>query len=104
MHGRMARYTFTGDVQELAQKAEEGLLPIFQSQPGFKAYSVISSGDEIVSFSAWETAEQAGAANIAASEWVAENLGDDFELIETKIGEILFSTTLGVSTRAGAHA
>jgi heme-degrading monooxygenase HmoA len=104
MHGRMARYTYTGDVQELAQKAEEGLLPIFQSQPGFKAYSVISSGDEIVSFSAWETAEQAGAANTAASEWVAENLGDDFELTETKIGEILFSTTLGVSTIVGAHA
>ena len=101
----MARYTYTGgDVQELAQKAEGGLLPIFQSQPGFKAYSVISSGDEIVSFSAWETAEQAGAANTAASEWVAENLGDDFELTETKIGEILFSTTLGVSTIVGAHA
>ena len=104
MHGRMARYTYAGDVQELAQKAEEGLLPIFESQPGFKAYSVISSGDEIVSFSAWETAEQAGAANTAAAEWVAENLGDDFELTETKIGEILFSTTLGVTTNAGAHA
>ena len=81
MHGRMARYTYTGDVQELAQKAEEGLLPIFQSQPGFKAYSVISSGDEIVSFSAWETAEQAGAANTAASEWVAENLRGRFRAV-----------------------
>lgn len=103
MHGRMARYTYTGDVHELAQKAEEGLLPIFQSQPGFKAYSVIASGGEIFSFSAWESAEQAEAANAAASEWVAENLTDGFELSETKIGEILFSTTLGVSTAAGAH-
>jgi len=25
MHGRMARYTFSGNAQELAQKAEEGL-------------------------------------------------------------------------------
>ena len=100
----MARYTYSGDTQELAQKAEEGLLPIFQSQPGFKAYSVIASGDEIVSFSAWESAEQAEAANAAAAEWVAENLTDDFELSETKVGEILFSTTLGVSTKAGAHA
>jgi hypothetical protein len=104
MHGRMARYTYTGDVYELAQKAEEGLLPIFQSHAGFKSYSVIASGDEIFSFSAWESAEQAEAANAAAGEWVAENLTDGFELSETKIGEILFSTTLGVSTTAAAHA
>ena len=53
MHGRMARYAIQGDAHELARTAEEGMLPIFQSQPGFKAYSLLESGDEIISFSAW---------------------------------------------------
>ena len=104
MHGRMARYTVSGDVHEIARTAEDGMLPIFQSQPGFKAYSVLESGDEIISFSAWESAESAEAANKAAASWVAENLAGELALQETRIGEILFSTTLGVSTRAGATA
>ena len=104
MHGRMARYTFSGDASELAQRAEEGLLPIFQAQPGFRAYSVIASDGEIMSFSAWDSAEQAEAANAAAASWVAENMTNDIELKEARIGEILFSTTLGVSTKAGVGA
>jgi len=104
MHGRMARYTFSGDAQELAQRAEDGLLPIFRAQPGFKAYSLIESDGEIFSFSAWDSAEQAEAANAAAAGWVAENMTDDIDLKEARIGEILFSTTLGVSTKAGARA
>ena len=104
MHGRMARYTFSGDAQELGQKAEQGLLPIVQSQPGFKAYSVIAGDGEIVSFSAWETREAAEAANEAAADWVAENMSENLELQESRFGEILFSTALGVSTAAGARA
>lgn len=104
MHGRMARYTFSGDAQELAQRAEEGILPIFQAQPGFKAYTVIASEGEIMSFSAWDSAEQAEAANAAAAGWVAENMADDLDLKESRIGEIMFSTTLGVTTKAGATA
>jgi hypothetical protein len=103
MHGRMARYAFTGDAHELAQRAEDGLLPIFEVQPGFRAYSVIVSDGEIISFSAWDTAEQAEAANAAAAGWVAENM-NDIDLKEARIGEIAFSTTLGVSTKTGATA
>jgi hypothetical protein len=104
MHARIAKYTVTGDVQELARTAEEGLLPIFQAQPGFKAYSVVDIGGKIMSFSAWESAEAAEAANAAAAEWVAENMAGAVELQATHIGEILFSTALGVSTLAGARA
>jgi hypothetical protein len=100
----MARYTYTGDVQELAQRAEAGILPLFQSQPGFKAYSIAESDGEIISFSAWETAEAAEAANTAVASWVAENMTDEIELKEERVGEILFSTTLGVSTTAGITA
>ncbi len=105
MHGRMAKYTVSsGDVHELARTAEDGMLPIFKSQPGFKAYSLMESGNEIISFSAWESAEDAEAANKAAASWIAENLAGQIALEEAGIGEILFSTTLGVSTKAGATA
>jgi hypothetical protein len=103
MHARFARYTFSGNAQEIARKAEEGALPIFQSLPGFKAYSIAESDDEIFSFSVWETFEQAEAANIAVADWVSENLGDEITLIESRFGEILVSTTLGVTTASTAR-
>lgn len=104
MHGRYARYTYTGDVQELARKAEDGILPILQAQPGFRSYTVSESEGEILSVSAWDTAEAAEGANAAVADWVGANLADQLDLQETRIGEILFSTLLGVSTKTGATA
>jgi hypothetical protein len=100
----MATYRYSGDAHELAQRAEEGMLPIFRAQPGFKAYSLATAGDEIISLSVWDSAEQAEAANAAAAGWVAENMADSIELIDAKVGEVLLSTTLGVSATAGARA
>jgi heme-degrading monooxygenase HmoA len=102
MHARVATYTYTGDAQDLGRRAEEGLLPIFQAQPGFKAYSVIATDEKIISFSAWDSAESADAADAAAKQWVQDNLADQIELKKAHFGEILFSTTLGISTKAGA--
>lgn len=104
MHARIARYTYEGDVNELAARVESGMLPIFQGQPGFRSYTVIAMNGEVISLSAWDTAESADAANRAAASWVADNLADQVELQEASIGEILFSTALGVSTRTGARA
>ena len=93
----MAPYTASIDPHTLAERAEKGMLPVFQSQPGFKAYSLAVSGDEIFSFSVWDSAEDAETANIAAADWVAENMADDITITETNFGELLLSTTLGVS-------
>ena len=101
MHGRVAWYGYTGDAHDIARRAEEGMLPIFQSQPGFRAYSLAVIDGEIISFSAWDSAANADEANSVAAEWVAENLADRIDLREARVGEILFSTTLGVSTKAG---
>ena len=101
MHGRVARYGYTGDVHDIARRAEEGLLPIFKSRPGFKAYSVIETEGEIISFSAWDSAANADEANSVAAEWVTENFAGELDLKEARTGEILFSTTLGVSTKVG---
>jgi len=104
MHGRFARYSYTGDAHELARMAEEGMLPIFQAQPGFKSYSLVVSDDELLSFSAWETPESAEAANAAAADWIAANIAGQIELKEARVGEIVLGTALGVSTQAGASA
>ena|SRR5438105_3855991 len=104
MQARIAKYTYTGDAHQIGRKAEEGLLPIFEAQPGFRAYLVIATDQKIISFSGWDTADNAEAANVAAAEWVQENLADQIDLKETHIGEVLISTALGVSTKAGITA
>lgn len=104
MHARIVKYGYTGSPEELARTAEDGLLPIFQAQPGYKAYSVVDIGGEIISFSAWESAEAAESANAAAADWVAENMAGKIQLKESHIGEILIGTTLGISTKAGITA
>ncbi|HET7743892.1 MAG TPA: hypothetical protein VFK76_04055 [Gaiellaceae bacterium] len=104
MHARIVRMDFTGDPHELARRAEDGLLPILRSLPGFEAYTVVQSGEEIFSFSGWDIAEQAEAAGAAALSWVGENMAGDIELKETVIGEILIPTTLGITAKAGATA
>lgn len=54
MHGRhdTATRETQANSRDGRRRAETGMLPIFQSQPGFNAYSLIDAGDEIVSFSA----------------------------------------------------
>ncbi len=97
MHVRMARYTASIDPHTLAERAEKGMLPLFESSPGFRAYSIAVSGDEIFSFSVWDSIDEAESANEAAAGWVAENMADDITLTETNFGELLLSTTLGVT-------
>jgi len=104
MHGRIASYRISGDPHELARKAEEGMLPIFQSHPGFRAYNLLVSGDMLTSMSAWDSMEQAEAATPAAANWIAENIAEDIELIDVRYGEILLATALGVSAAATASA
>jgi hypothetical protein len=78
------------------------MLPIFQAQPGFKGYSLVESDGEVISISSWESAADADEASALAVEWIAENMAGDIELKEQRVGEVLFSTLLGVSTKTGA--
>jgi heme-degrading monooxygenase HmoA len=104
MQARMATYSFNGDAQSLARRAEEGILPILKSQPGFKAYSVAIGEGEVLSLSVWDTREDAEAGSAVVASWVAENMASDIDLINVRFAEIMFSTTLGVTTAAGAAA
>ena len=103
MFARMARYRFIGDPRELARRTQQTMLPLFQEQPGFVSYSVMSTANEVLSFSIWETEEQAEAANKVSRDWVADNLDpSQIELLDTRVGEILVATALGVDALARA--
>ena len=102
MQGRMATYSFTGDADDLTRRAEEGILPILRSQPGFKSYTIAVADDEVFSMSAWDTRADAEAGNEALAAWVAENLADELTLKEVRYAEIKLSTTLGVSATGAA--
>lgn len=88
----------------MARRAEEGMLPVFQSQPGFKAYTLVESDGEVISISSWDSSASADSASSLAAEWIAENMSGEITLEEVRVGEILFSTILGVSTKAGSTA
>jgi hypothetical protein len=102
--GRMAMYRASGDPMALARQAEEGILPQFREQHGFKAYTVAIDGDVVISYSAWDTRADAEAGSQIAAEFVRNEMAGQLELLETRLGEIAFSTPLGVSTLATANA
>ena len=102
MEGRLATYSFSGDADDLSRRAEEGILPLLKSQPGFKSYTVAVGDGEVFSMSAWDTRAEAEAGSEAVAAWVAENMADEITLKEVRYAEIKVSTTLGVSTVGGA--
>ena len=53
--------------------------------------------------SVWDARSDAEAANEVVASWVSENM-TEIKLSNVRYAEIMFSTTLGVSTMAGASA
>jgi heme-degrading monooxygenase HmoA len=84
-YGRCVIYSFVGDAQEIIEKARAGILPIFKQQPGFLAYGVMVQNDQLVSMSAWNTENDAKAADEAAKRWTAENM--DAKVVNSIFGD-----------------
>jgi hypothetical protein len=89
---RIATYGINkGTFQELADTAKTGMLPKFQSLPGFVRYGLADMGDKTcVSISVWESRAQAEAAAPMAATWVGENLADRVELRTNSVGDLAF--------------
>jgi heme-degrading monooxygenase HmoA len=104
MEARLATYRFSGDARDLGRRAEEGILPLLKSQPGFKSYSVAIGDGEVLSVSAWDSRAEAEAGSEVVASWVAEHMAGELELQKVHYGEVMFSTTLGLTTGAGAAA
>jgi heme-degrading monooxygenase HmoA len=84
-YGRCVVYSVTGDEQETVDRARASLLPIFKRQPGFVAYGVIGQAGKIFSMSAWQSEDDAKAADEAARKWVAENM--DAQIVTSVLGD-----------------
>ena len=89
-HLRIALYDMkSGTAEEAIDIARNGILPLFEQQPGFVRYEVgtLDSGG-IVSCSIWETGDEAQRAVDLAASWVKENLASRVQLREEHIGNM----------------
>ena len=86
----------SGDVDEVIQRAQQGMLPTFQKQPGFVGYGLIKTSDnaKIVSISFWQSVEQADAATQVAAQWVRANLANMLQLEQNLTGDTAFFKSL----------
>jgi hypothetical protein len=89
---RVATYTINkGTFREIADRAQEGMLPTFKRQPGFIRYGLADLGDKsCLSISLWETHDQAEAAVPVAANWVRDNMADRVELRSSHVGDLAF--------------
>ena len=104
-HVRMGIYAVTsGTAEEVGQTAEEGMLSVFRSQPGFEGYGLAKTGDDqLVSVSLWASREQAQQASELAKSWVAENIADRVRLDSNYVGDFLFFERAGEAAEVQAH-
>ena len=96
-HTRVAIYQFKpGTVGDALAKAQAGLLPIYQAQPGFVGYGVvITQNDGAVSISIWQTPEQAQSAVETAAAWVAANVAELVVSVQNLVGDLAFFSSSG---------
>lgn len=95
-HFRVALYDLTsGTAQETVDIARGGMIPLYEAQPGFVRYEVgVLDDGGILSFSIWETAEEARTAVALAAEWVHEHLATRIKLREEHTGDVAWDEAL----------
>jgi hypothetical protein len=89
-HFRIALYdVISGTADEANEIASTRFRPIFEQQPGFVRYEVgtLDNGG-VVSFSVWETADEARRAVESAADFVKEYLASRARLREEHTGDI----------------
>ena len=95
-HLRIALYDMTsGTADEIMDLARREMIPLFEAQPGFVRYDIgtLDNGG-IVSFSIWETEDEAVRAEEVAADWVAKNIASRVKLREEHTGSIAWDETL----------
>lgn len=95
-HFRVALYAITsGTADEAIEIARGGMIPLYEAQPGFVRYEVGSLDDGgILSFSVWETADEAHTAVALAADWVKANLAGRIKLREEHTGDVAWDEEL----------
>jgi heme-degrading monooxygenase HmoA len=94
-HFRIALYDVTSGTAEEAIDIARGAIPIFEAQPGFVRYEFGSLRDGgIVSFSVWETEDEARHAEELAADYTRENLADRMKERQQHIGDLAWDEAL----------
>jgi hypothetical protein len=88
-HGRVAIYAVTGSSDEVIRRVRERIAPMMQQQPGFHTYQGVVASDTIISYSTWDTQEQAEAASQMLRGLLQETLGDLIALDHLYHGEVV---------------
>jgi heme-degrading monooxygenase HmoA len=93
MHARVALYRLTsGTAEDVARRAEEGMLPIFRDQEGFRSYHLIATDEgTVISVSEWDDHDQAEEAAQLAATWVRQTIAELLELEQLHVGEVVLS-------------
>jgi hypothetical protein len=106
MFASIRRYRLIrGSMEELMRRVDTGFADQISSQPGFVSYEFMDCGDsEVMTVSAFQTADEADASRELAQRWTRDNL-DDFEFtrMEALHGKILVSRAAEDMLSAG-HA
>lgn len=92
-YARVGIYTLSGSatMQEVVDAINQSALPMYKQQPGFVSYTVVSSGNTIISTSVWETSEAAQKASEMMSNWAKETLPTQVSQENDFNGEVVVS-------------
>ena len=64
-----------GMAAELAQRVQDGLVPLMRRIPGFRAYYLLDGGpDVLITVSMFDSLDEALASNEEAAAWVRDNV------------------------------
>ena len=87
---RISTYELTnGTFDEMTGLIQKGILPTYESLPGFLNFGVADIGDnKAVSISIWETREAADKSALVAASWVKENVSNRVRLLTEHVGSL----------------
>jgi heme-degrading monooxygenase HmoA len=66
-----------GSAGEYAHRVQNGFVPLIRQMPGFRSYYLLDGGpDVLIAISMFDTAGEAMNSNVAAADWVRNNVLD----------------------------
>jgi heme-degrading monooxygenase HmoA len=64
-----------GSAEELAQRVQEGFVPLIRQMQGFRSYYLLDGGpDMLITISRFDSVDEAFASNEKAADWVRNNV------------------------------